>query len=351
MTPLGPAYDDAERLAIRSMLSSHHIRREALAIAIFLIDGVVFVALVTGATLLRYPVLRLLSGIAAGFQILRLSSIAHDAGHLNYTNRRLLDKTIARLAFLPALQPFGTWEIAHNVIHHSWTSIRGRDYVWIPKTKQEFDESSPFRQRLERLYRGPWGHGFYYFLDLWFPRVFLASWRWSEIRRRSHRFDIVLTGFFALLWGTGVVLVTSATERSPLSALFWAQILPFLTWCELFGLTLYLQHTHPQARFFLDRSEWEFYSSQSASATNVAFSPAIEWLMHGVFEHSAHHLDTGIPFYELRQAQRELNGLLDGRNVVYRWSWREFRECCRICKLYDYQGHRWLDFDGNPSLP
>ncbi len=349
MTPVRSPNDDAVGREIRAALSACHVRRRALAVAIFLFDGSLFLALVAVAAVAHPPAIRLLAGIAAGFETLRLASIAHDAGHSSYTGRRSWDKMIARLAFLPAMQPLGTWEIAHNVVHHSWTSIRGKDYVWIPRSKEDFDRLPLWRRCLERLYRTPWGHGVYYFGELWFLRVLLPAWRWSEIRRTSHRVDIVLTGLFGALWSAGVWRLSAAAGQSPVAALFCAQALPFLVWCELFGLTLYLQHTHPRARFFAGRKEWEFCFSQSASATHVEFPKAVRWLFHGVFEHSAHHLDTAIPFYELHGAQRKLDQILAGRNVVYRWTWREFLRCCRVCKLYDYRGHRWLDFKGNPS--
>ena len=340
-----PMLDDGRE--IRAALSVYRMRRGVWATGIFLFDAILFLILVAVAVVARSHAARALASLVAGFQILRLASIAHDAGHLNYTGSRSLDKTIARLAFLPALQPFGTWEIAHNVIHHSWTSIRGKDYIWIPRTKEEFDKLSLFQRALERLYRGPCGHGFYYLIDLWLLRVLAPSFRWTEIRRRSHRLDILLTGAFALIWGAVAAERARLLGGSPAAAVFYGEIAPFLVWCELFGLTLYLQHTHPRARFFSGRSEWNFSSSQAASATHIEFPRPVEWLLHGIFEHTAHHLDTSIPFYELHEAQRAVNRILSGTNIVYRCSWGEYLRTCRICKLYDYERQCWLDFDGN----
>jgi omega-6 fatty acid desaturase (delta-12 desaturase) len=330
---------------IRAELCLFHKQREAQALVTLCVDVTAFLSLVAIAAISRSLVARVGAGCAAGLLILRLASFAHDGGHLSYFSRRSWNKFIARVAFLPALQPFATWEVAHNVIHHSWTSIRGKDYVWIPYSKADFDRLSKWRQLLERVYRSPLGHGLYYFIDLWVLRVVIPSLRWSQIPRRVQRIDILLTGAFATVW----ILTTAALGYAfgvgaSLSVLF-AAILPFLTWCQLFGLTLYLQHTHPSARFFRDREEWEFYSSQTASATHVQFPRFFEWT-HSLFEHTAHHLDPLIPHYELPAAQKSLNNILSGRNVVYRWSLHEFLNCCRVCKLYDYERHCWLDFDG-----
>jgi omega-6 fatty acid desaturase (delta-12 desaturase) len=330
---------------IRAELARFHRKNDVRAFMTLGIDSAAFLGLVYLAAASQILILRIGAGCVAGLLILRLASAAHDAGHLSYVSSRSWNKLIARIAFLPALQPFATWEVAHNVIHHSWTSIRGKDYVWIPYSRADFAKLSKPRQFLERVYRSPLGHGLNYFIDLWILRVLIPSLRWSQIPRLSQRIDILLTGGFAAAWiATTAVLGHSFGAGAGLSVLF-AMLLPFFAWCQLFGLTLYLQHTHPSARFFRDREEWEFYSSQSASATNVQF-PGLSESAHGLFEHTAHHLDTLIPHCELPAAQKSLNRILSGTNVVYRWSLPGFLECCRICKLYDYERHCWLDFDG-----
>jgi omega-6 fatty acid desaturase (delta-12 desaturase) len=101
------------------------------------------------------------------------------------------------------------------------------------------------RQWIERPHRS-----FYTLLHLWLPRVFLASFRGSEVRRRSHGVDIAFTGLF-VSWAMH-------SGHSPTPAILYGAVVPFLTWCALFGLTLYLQHTHPRARFFANRPEREF---------------------------------------------------------------------------------------------
>ena len=335
--------------AIRAALAPYHARYRRRAMTLFVSDVAVFLLLDSAAIVIDNVPVRVICALAAGFQILRLASIAHDAAHHNYTGNPTADRWIARAAFLPALQPLGTWEIAHNVIHHAWTSIRGKDYVWIPKTKPEFDRLPAWRRSLERIYRSVWGHGLYYLVELWCLGVLLPAFRWTEIRRRSHRMDIALVGAFALVWASLSAAAGWKLGRGPISSVLFAVLLPFLVWCEAFGLTLYLQHTNPRARFFRDRSEAEFYSQQIAGTVHIEFPRWIEWLFHGIFEHTAHHLDTTIPFYGLHDAQRKLNGVLAGTNVTCRWSWHAFLQCCRVCKLYDYERHCWLSFSGDDT--
>jgi omega-6 fatty acid desaturase (delta-12 desaturase) len=46
-----------------------------------------------------------------------------------------------------------------------------------------------------------------------------------------------------------------------------------------------------------------------------------------------------------------LNDLVGDAAIVEPFSIRWLRETLRSCRLYDYETHRWLDFDGRPTYP
>ena len=64
--------------------------------------------------------------------IARLFVIGHDACHGSYTPSKVLNGWIGRIAFLPSLTPFSLWDVGHNLAHHGFTNLKGRDYVWTP---------------------------------------------------------------------------------------------------------------------------------------------------------------------------------------------------------------------------
>lgn len=332
--------------AIRKLLEQWHGCDEWIAVRYFLTDIILYVAAIVTAVLAPWPAIRVLAAVSAGVITVRLSSIAHDACHRSYVKSHKWNKLIGRVAFLPALQPCGTWEVAHNVIHHSWTSVRGKDYVWIPLSKEEFDAAKPARRMLERLYRNPLGHGLYYFIELWWKRVVVPSCRWSEIPRRSQRFDIVLTAAFLFVWLAAVASVCAFMGRNVALGMLYGVAMPVAVWFWLFGFVLYVQHTHPGAKFFKERVDQDFYDRQLSSATHVVFPQGINRFMHGIFEHTAHHLDVTVPFYKLADAQSELERVAGERMVVERWTFGGFLRTAQVCKLYDYDRHCWLDFDG-----
>ena len=68
--------------------------------------------------------------------------------------------------------------------------------------------------------------------------------------------------------------------------------------------------------------------------------------MHNIMEHNAHHVNPRIPLFRLRRAQQLLAEHQGGEIRSYRLNWASYTDAVRRCKLYDFPGHRWLDFSG-----
>ena len=89
-----------------------------------------------------------------------------------------------RPARVPAvLTPYSLWELGHNLAHHGFTNLKGRDYVWTPYSPHEFARLSWVRRRLERIYRSGVGQGVYYMVEMWWKKLFFPR-RKHVITRR-----------------------------------------------------------------------------------------------------------------------------------------------------------------------
>ena len=66
------------------------------------------------------------------------------------------------------------------------------------------------------------------------------------------------------------------------------------------------------------------------------------------FAHPVHHLHPKIPCYHAYQAQLLLDARLRAA-VVRKFGIGWLVDTMRACKLYDWEGHRWLAFDGTPT--
>src|SRR5690606_5021288 len=62
------------------------------------------------------------------------------------------------------------WIHSHNGMHHGWTNLKGKDPVYAPLDKAEFDRLPKWRQWLERVYRSEPGIALLYLVEVWWKQ-------------------------------------------------------------------------------------------------------------------------------------------------------------------------------------
>ncbi len=291
--------------------------------------------------------LGLLSGLA--FSILFV--IGHDACHDSLTSSSTLNAFIARIAFLPSLHPYSTWELGHNRLHHGWANLKGVDYVYTPFSKAEFDSLSSIRQFMERIYRTVWGAGIFYMIEIWWKHLIWPRQEdWQKLNKRTYIFDIVLVGLFFMFEVGFVLLVGHASSGFQYAYnVLCLVVIPYLFWNWIMAFVTLQHHTHPKVAWFASKEEWNFFNGQVRGTVHVVLPRPIEILFQNILEHTAHHVDPKIPLYNLTECQKKLEHQFKEDITVEKSSISQFRKNLRLCQLYDYQQHRWLKFDGTPT--
>jgi acyl-lipid omega-6 desaturase (Delta-12 desaturase) len=343
--PVTPPPAVATREHVRSVTRPHRAKRDVLAAGLVVFDGLLFAGLSVVAVAPVPIGARVLAGAALGVVIARLFILGHDACHNVLFSRRWLNVVVGRILFLPAVTPFSLWEVGHNVAHHGYTNLKGRDHVWAPLSKSEYDHLPAWRRFVERVYRHPAGLGLYHLVELWWKKLLFPSRAHVPARRRSHAADSALAIAFAISWAAVITAAAAWAGSGVATTLAVALLWPFAVWNGLMGFVIYVQHTHPVVAWFEDRAEWAWFQAQVGSTPHVLLPFPFSRLLHNIMEHTAHHLDMSIPHYGLIEAQRSLEASFDDVRIVA-WSWRGFVDTTRRCRLYDYDRHVWLDFDG-----
>ncbi|NPC55932.1 fatty acid desaturase [Caenimonas soli] len=347
--PVPPDAPLPHRKVLRQWLLPLSAKATTLALVLLLVDWLLLAAAIAGTVLLQPAWAKLMCGLAAGFVIGRLFIIGHDACHQSLTPHRTLNKWIGRIAFLPSLTPYSLWDIGHNVVHHGYTNLKGFDFVWAPYTREEFAALSPGQRLLGRIYRSGWTPGLYYMVEIWWKRMFFPNRRHMPTSRPMFLLDNLLVSAFGLFWAAGLVATALATGQSVTVLLLTGWVAPFLFWCAMIGFVVYVHHTHTAVSWHEERGAWSRAQPFVSTTVHLTFPPAIGGLLHHIMEHTAHHVDMGIPLYRLRQAQATLEKMLPGRIVVQRFSWRWYFETARRCKLYDFTRRCWTDYAGRAT--
>ena len=337
------------RKVIRGWLTPLGERHTLWAIALMILDFAIYGALLAGSVLFEAWWAKLLCGMAAGFTIGRLFIIGHDACHQSYTPHRGLNRILGRIAFLPSLTPYSLWEVGHNVVHHGYTNLKGVDFVWAPLTQDEFKALSPTRRVLERIYRSGWGPALYYFIEMWWLRMYFPRKTYMGTRRSEFTWDGILVSVMGVIWIAVMAWAAVATGQSVWLQLLMGVAVPFVFWNAMIGFVVYVHHTHTSVQWHADKQAWGKAAPFVSTTVHMEFPWRIGAMMHHIMEHTAHHVDMSVPLYKLKSAQKLLEDMLPGRIIIQQFSWRWYFETARKCKLYDFTKRCWTDFEGRQT--
>ena len=337
---------------LREHLAPFRKRSMGSALGHIAIMWTAYAAGFVGALVAPWTIARLAIGFATGIAAGSLFMVGHDACHGSYTHSAKLNRILGRFVFLPSYHTYSLWELSHNRIHHINTNLRGKDFVWLPRSKAEFDAMSWLGKLVYRIQRTPLGMTFYYPLDIWIPRLIFPRRRHLDAPRLVYVLDRVLVGAFCALQLAVLVLVGCSLDWSAttwVAATFASLVLPWLVFNWMIGFVIYFNHTHPDVPWFANADEWSFYDGTISGTVRLLFPDWSMTFASNIMDHVAHHLDPRIPLVNLRAAQDRLDQLCAGQIVVERWSIRGTFDIMRRCKLYDYDAHRWTDYAGRPT--
>jgi omega-6 fatty acid desaturase (delta-12 desaturase) len=303
-----------------------------------------------GLQSVHWPV-KFVFGLLIGLSYSILFVIGHDACHDSLTPFGWLNAAVARVCFLPSLHPYTTWELGHNQLHHSWTNLKGMDYVYPPFSKAEFDALPLWRRLAERFYRTVFGCGFFYMIDIWWNHLILPRpAEWKKLSKRVYFLDLgLVTAFCIAEFALVLWLDRAASPLHRAGDVVCLLIVPFLFWNWISAYVTVQHHTHPNVAWFKSREQWNYFNGQVLGTVHVKLPRPVEILFHNILEHTAHHADPKIPLYNLPECQRNLEEKFTGDVTLQDGGVFNFWTNLNVCQLYDYENHRWLKFDGTPT--
>ena len=140
-----------------------------------------------------------------------------------------------------------------------------------------------------------------------------------------------------------LTLIASATGASVATSVLCGFVLPYAIWSTTFSMTVFLQHTHPQVRWYRDAAS----APPDALSVHVGIPHWINHMSHYGLEHPVHHVSAHIPHYRLKEAQAALASIAAPPVIAMRFTAANLRDVLTRCRVYDYDAHAWMDFDGS----
>ena len=285
---------------------------------------------------------KLAGGFLAAVGTVNLGSLSHEAAHRSLVKSRLGNKIVAVLTLTMIGFNYRLWIYDHHVLHHGKTNVKHNNFL-SPLTLGEYRAMPAVRRWLYRAYLSgsTLGIPLYFLLERW-PTVHFYPGAYLPQRFRASAW-----GYTALMtaWFAGVLsLLTLASAGSALISVLCGFVMPYMVWFTIFSTTAFLQHTNPKVRWY--ENVGALASHPEALSVHVQFPPWLNHATHYVLEHPVHHVAPMVPHYHLRKAQAELASFATPDVVAMPFSIGNLREVLRRCKLYDYEAHAWLGFDG-----
>jgi omega-6 fatty acid desaturase (delta-12 desaturase) len=329
---------------VRAVFSPACYRRSMpRAIGGLLVDLALYGAAMAGVFTSGHPLLRLAFGVLAGVAVAFLFVWAHDAAHGALFRSDTVAEVLGTAAMLPSSQMYRLWAYGHNKVHHGFTSFSPIDWIWRPLTPEEYCALPRWRRGVYRLERHPATCGLHYLVRVWWAGM--VRFRPGERRRRAG-YRLSKLGTLAYAIAAAVVAYRLAGGWVGVGA---AVVIPFLVFTYVIAFVVYLHHTHPDVQFFSDRQEWSATIGQVTCSTAVRSNAVVERLTHNILIHPPHHVDTRIPFYNLKRAYSELEPVFGHYICEYRLSVRAVRRIFSRCQLYDFDTHTWHRFADLPG--
>ncbi|MBW8827627.1 MAG: fatty acid desaturase [Acidobacteria bacterium] len=306
-------------------------------------DVALYAVAVTGAVLAPNPVVQLVFGAGAGIAVTALFVWAHDAAHGALFGDERKGRVLGTLAMLPSLQPYRLWQHGHNRVHHGFTSLVTVDWIWRPWDPTTYAAASPLARLGYRVERSALGCGWHYLRRVWWDGM--VRYRpASTSQRRDRRFSWSITSAWA------VAAASAAFVAGGGWAVAAAVVVPWLVFTYAIAFITYLHHTHPTRRFYASRSTWNPVEGHVTGSTLIDVARPVRWLLHDIFLHTPHHLDTRIPYYRLSEAWESLRPAVAGLDVLhYRLTSQQVRVTFAECQLFDYADGRWQSFTARRS--
>jgi len=263
--------------------------------------------------------------VIAGLGGWGLHCIGHDCGHGSFSRNRRLNLIVGHLSLLPLLYPFHAWRHLHNW-HHSHTNSLELDVDWRPISEEVY-------LRMPRRYRivyasirtwAVWAGS----INYWAQSAFRPSFFPKKEQRRDVRRSIV---FVVITGGGYLTTVAYFTGWQGLVLYFLAPWFATHTW---FSITTLMHHSSEDIPY-LPEKYWTRNASRLLVTTDYLYPRWLLFLTHNISLHTAHHVATAVPFYNLHKAQGALKTAYPEMVRVEKANVPKLWNILRKCRFYD----------------
>jgi acyl-lipid omega-6 desaturase (Delta-12 desaturase) len=265
-----------------------------------------------------------LAVLAAGF-LARIFIFFHDCVHGSFFASKRANTLVGYACGILAFTPLEDWRFSHFRHHDTYANLDARGYGDITlMTVDEYRQASRRQRLLYRLYRSPW---VIFGLGPLFHFMFRQRFPTKHTGRLEHRSVLVadlgiVVIALMLSWVMGwkaYLIVQSAVLWLAGAAGIWL---------------FYVQHQF-EGVYWARTAEWDPVRAAFMGASFYDLPAVLRWFSGNIGYHFVHHIEYGIPNYNLPSCYRAIPELQDKARLTWRGSLH-----CVSLKLWDEKAQK-----------
>ncbi|KAL6772039.1 FAD6 [Auxenochlorella protothecoides x Auxenochlorella symbiontica] len=306
------------------------------AVGITLVSAAVSLYLISISPWYLLPFAWALAGTAfTGFFV-----IGHDAGHRAFSKNRLLEDIVGTLMFAPLIYPFEPWRIKHNH-HHAHTNKLVEDTAWHPIMPELAATWTSSKRAFWKLALGSP-------VKCWASIGHWLLWHFDASKFTAKQMPRVLVSWAAVAAFAGLALpaLVATTGWAGLVKYWLMPWLGYHFWMSTFTLV----HHTAQHIPFKPAESWNAAQAQLAGTVHCDYPWLVEFLCHDISVHVPHHVNSKIPWYNLRAANESLRANWGQYMTEARFNWRMMKNIFTELHEYD-EANNYRPFDAKAERP
>ncbi|CAL8462214.1 g1745 [Coccomyxa elongata] len=266
--------------------------------------------------------------------------VGHDCGHRSFSKNKLVEDIVGTLMFMPLIYPFEPWRIKHNH-HHAHTNKLVEDTAWHPAGKAELEKWGTVQKTLFKVFLGSP-------LKLWASVGHWWLWHfnldlYTDKQKPRVLVSLAAVAAFALI---GIPAIGYFTGLAGVAKYWLMPWLGYHFWMSTFTV---VHHTAPHIPF-KPANEWNAAKAQLSGTVHCDYPRWVEFLCHDINVHVPHHVNSKIPWYNLRAATDSLRQNWGQYMTEASWNWRMMKYIFTELHVYDEQ-QNYVPFDYEKEEP
>ncbi len=257
---------------------------------------------------LIHPVLSLILWIPVFISFCRLFVYEHDLGHSSLFSGKYKNILFGHITGFLIMIPFGLWKYIHNRHHCTAGNLNLRSEnpeIWT-MTKTEYDNSPIIKKLVYNIVRS------FLFHILFMPAILfiISKIPLPKMKMKDITSLLITDGIYGIIFYFLII-------NDLISMALLVYLIPLYFFSIFAIMIFYLQHQFENT-YWKPEPEWNHIDAAIKGSSFLKFGPIFRWVTGNVGYHHVHHLNPGIPFYNLPEASVELDRVIKVKPIKFR---------------------------------